>query len=190
MRWGLVPAASAPGPVGRPLINARAETADRAAPFRRAFRQRRCLVPADGYADGYYEWSVTETGRQPHLFRRGDGAVFCFAGLWETWQGAGGDAPIHSFAILTTGASELVRPIHDRMPVILAPAAYGQWLGEEETTDGGLARLMASGGDDDFITYPVSARVNSHVNDDAACVEPVNAADPGADEEGHIGRLL
>src|SRR5262245_4330455 len=123
LRWGLVtPWAADPG-TGPLLINARSETAADKPAFRAALRARRCLVPADGF----YEWVRQAGKRQPIHFRLRDGRPFAFAGLWERWQAPGGPA-VESCAILTTGANELVRQAHDRMPVILGPDAFGEWL--------------------------------------------------------------
>ena len=182
MRWGLVPGDSRQGPSGKPLINARAETITRVAAFRSAYHRRRCLVPADGF----FEWTVTNDGRQPHLFRKQDQGAFCFAGLWESWQGPESGAPLLSFTILTTAASELVLPIHHRMPVVLAPDEIARWLGEEEPRDQELADMTLPGKDEDFVVYPVSKRVNSSANDDPGCVESVEIPD----QEEEIGRLL
>jgi putative SOS response-associated peptidase YedK len=121
LRWGLVPGRWAEG--HRSLINARAETLERQPAFRESFQHRRCLVPADGF----YEWRATESGKRPVWISRADGEVFAFAGIWYEAQGRNGD-PIHSVAIVTCEPNELVRRIHDRMPVILEPEAEAPWL--------------------------------------------------------------
>ena len=112
--------------------------------------------------------------------------MFCFAGLWEQWDGPAGGEPTLSFTILTTAASELVRPIHHRMPVILAENQFSGWLGNEELAEDALAAMAPPGGDEDFVVYPVSRRVNAHVNDDPGCIEPLDAAAEG----GPVGRLI
>lgn len=182
MRWGLIPANSAVGPRGRPLINARAETVGKIPVFRPAYFQRRCLVPADGF----YEGTTTDGGRQPHLFRRRDGEVFCFAGLWEQWQDPEGGSPSLSFTILTTEANNLVRPIHHRMPVILTQEQVPGWLGEEDLAEDALAKLTAPAGDEDFVVYSVSKRVNPTANDDPVCIECLEESAEG----DHIGQLI
>jgi len=182
MRWGLIPDGSSAAYTGETLINARAETIAKVASFRAAYRHRRCLV----LADGFYEWTVTSDGRQPYLFRKKDEGAFCFAGLWESWQGPQSGPPLLSFTILTTAASEMVLPIHHRMPVILAPDEIARWLGEEEPSDQELSDMTMPGKDEDFVVYPVSKRVNSPANDDPGCVEPVEIPD----QEEEIGRLL
>jgi putative SOS response-associated peptidase YedK len=121
LRWGLMPEPRAEG--HRSLINARAETIDRQPAFREPFMRRRCLVPADGF----YEWRATESGKRPVWISRPDGELFAFAGIWSEVPGRNGEA-IHSCAIVTCEPNELVRPIHDRMPVILAPDAEAPWL--------------------------------------------------------------
>jgi putative SOS response-associated peptidase YedK len=121
LRWGLMPEPRAEG--HRSLINARAETIDRQPAFREPFLRRRCLVPADGF----YEWRATESGKRPVWISRPDGELFAFAGIWSEVPGRNGEA-IHSCAIVTCEPNELVRPIHDRMPVILAPGAEAPWL--------------------------------------------------------------
>lgn len=168
MRWGLVPSWSKELPK-KPLINARSETAASKPSFRSAYKHRRCLVPADGY----YEWTTVDGARQPNLFRRADDGVFAFAGLWEEWKNRDDNQQVLSFTIMTTEPSELVRPYHDRMPVILAEEQFAGWLGEAEVDDDALAAITASGGDEDFVVYQVSKRVNSPRNDDEGCIEPV-----------------
>ncbi|MDH5412377.1 MAG: SOS response-associated peptidase, partial [Alphaproteobacteria bacterium] len=114
LHWGFVPAwARDPDSMSQP-INARGESVEAKPMFRDAFRKRRCLIPADGF----YEWKKTAAGKQPWRIERADGAPFAFAGLWDRWQGPEGKV-IESCVIITTEANETMRPIHDRMPVIL-----------------------------------------------------------------------
>ncbi|MBD2022479.1 SOS response-associated peptidase, partial [Leptolyngbya sp. FACHB-36] len=115
LRWGLIPSWAKDEAIGNKLINARAETVAEKPSFRAAFKQRRCLI----LADGFYEWQRLNTKKkQPHYFQRSDAQPFAFAGLWEHWQH--GEAVIDSCTIITTQANELLEPIHDRMPVMLA----------------------------------------------------------------------
>ncbi len=165
LRWGLVPSWS-DGPDSRlSMINARAETVRTKPAFRAAFKARRCLVPADGF----YEWQAQGKGRpkQPHRIVRRDGAPFAFAGLWERWQPKDGE-PILSFTIIVTDANELLKPIHERMPVILEPGDHEAWLGAAPEEAEALLRPLAA---DRLEAYPVSPRVNSPKNDDPACIE-------------------
>lgn len=165
LRWGLVPSwADDPG-VGARMINARSETAHEKPSFRKAFRERRCLLPADGF----YEWLRTEDGKQPYHFRMKDGRPFAFAGLWETWKGGG----LRTCAILTTSANSVVGEIHDRMPVILSPEDYDLWLDEEMRDVEYLTPLMRPFEPQEMEAYPVSRFVNRPTNDDERCVERV-----------------
>lgn len=152
LRWGLPSAAD----IQRPLINARSETVDSRPSFRDSFRSRRCLVPATGF----FEWQKLDGVKQPFHIQRTDHGLFAFAGIWER----------DAFAILTTAANRTVAGIHDRMPVILGPDAYATWL---EGPPGQLKTLLAPAADDLLVATPVSSRVNSAANDDAACVKPL-----------------
>ena len=169
MQWGLVPSWSK-GPDTRfSMINARAETAAIKPAYRGPFRQHRCLIPADGF----YEWQKTEDGKQPHFFSLKTKEPHGFAGLWDEWMGPHGDE-ILSFSIITTKANALVRPIHDRMPVILSPEYYGAWLGEDEPQSPKvLEALLLPFPAEEMQCYPVSRRVNSPANDDADLVMPL-----------------
>ena len=148
LRWGLVPAGSEadskgkPRPGKPPIINARSETIATAAPFKRAFATRRCLVPADGY----FEWDKAD--KTPHLLRPADQSLFALAGIWEEWvDPTRPDAPpLRSCAILTTQASTLVAPLHDRMPVLLPPDAWPTWLGEAKADHAALLALLLNCG--------------------------------------------
>jgi putative SOS response-associated peptidase YedK len=111
--------------IGNRLINARCETVHTLRAFREAYSRRRCLVPADGF----FEWQKQGKLRQPFLIRRKDQAPFAFAGLWERWRQPGADdAVARSCTIITCPPNDLVAPLHDRMPVILAPDAHARWL--------------------------------------------------------------
>ncbi len=108
LTWGLVPSWAKDTSMGARLINARSETVAEKPAFRQAFKQRRCIIPADGF----YEWVRTEGRKQPFFFRMRDESPFGFAGLWERWEGEDGQV-INSCAILTTEANEVLRPVHD-----------------------------------------------------------------------------
>ncbi len=165
LRWGLIPPWSRDGKVAP--INARSETAADKPMFRHAFRKRRCLIPASGF----FEWMNTGAKKkQPFCIRLIDDKPFAFAGLWERWEGPAG--PVDSCAILTTEANELVRPVHDRMPVILDRRHFDQWLAPKEQDAGALAPLLRPFAADRMRAYPVSPLVNSPRNDDARCLEP------------------
>ena len=121
-RWGLIPSWAKDPKIGVQCINARAETISAKPSFREAFQKRRCLVPADGF----WEWETIGKKKIPWKFTRPDGEEFCLAGLWESWMSEG--EPLESFMIITTSPNELVRSVHNRMPVILSPNEAEIWL--------------------------------------------------------------
>lgn len=169
-RWGLVPGWADDPAVGNRLINARSETAAEKPSFRAAFRRRRCLIPADGF----YEWQRKVAKKRPWIFRVTDDPGFCMAGLWETWTPPEG-GPLYTCTILTTEANDLLRPIHDRMPVILRRDAYERWLTAQPDETAGLRDLLRPFPADAMEAWPVSTLVNSPRNDGPECVEPVDA---------------
>ena len=166
LRWGLVPSWSKDPSSGPLLINARSETVATKPAFRQAFRQRRCLIPADGF----YEWRRVGRTKQPLHFSRHDGGLLAFAGLWECWHAADGSA-LESCTILTTQANTLVQPVHERMPVILDPRDYAIWLAPTRTQPTDLQQLLVPSPDDLLRVVPVSSYVNSPKHDDARCLE-------------------
>jgi putative SOS response-associated peptidase YedK len=119
VRWGLVPSWAKDGSGAAHMINARSETASTRAAFREALQSRRCLIPADGF----YEWQRMGKVKQPYCFEVNDGELFAFAGIWDRWKDARGNA-IETCAILTTTANAMTATVHDRMPVILDPGSY------------------------------------------------------------------
>jgi putative SOS response-associated peptidase YedK len=171
LRWGLVPSWSK-GPDSRySMINARAETVDTKPAYRNAFKHRRCLIPSEGF----FEWNSSGKGKTPFLIRRNDGAPFAMAGLWERWHGKEGET-IESCTIIVTDANELVRELHDRMPVILAPADYAAWLDPENKATGELLALLRPADPQGWTLVEVSRKVNSPRNDGPELIEPVAAA--------------
>ena len=169
LRWGLVPPWAKEPDVGARMINARAETAATNPAFRAAFRRRRCLVPADGF----YEWQRLERrNKQPFYIRMRDGSPFAFAGLWEHWEGPQGDA-LETCTILTTDPSELVRPVHDRMPVILDPRDWDLWLDPGVQDPARLQPLLRPYPPEQMIAFPVGQGVNNPANDREECVAPL-----------------
>ena len=171
-RWGLIPSWAKDRDIGARLINARAETVNEKPSFRAAFRKRRCLMPADGF----YEWQARGTLRQPFHIARADGQPFAFAGLWESWSDPDG-ATIESCALITTAANDRLRPIHDRMPVILDQTDYDLWL---DVGFGTLEAVQALLGPTAMTldARPVSRHVNNPRHDDPRCLETA-AADQG-----------
>ncbi len=171
LRWGLVPFWSK-GPDSRySMINARAETVATKPAYRAAFKQRRCLIPADAF----YEWRPGNDGKQPFAIRREDRAPFAMAGLWEHWQGEDGTA-IASCTIIVTEANALLAPIHDRMPVILEPAHFGAWLGSDGEHPEALQRLLVPADPSGWEAYPIARAVNSPSNEGPALLAPSTAA--------------
>ncbi len=166
-RWGLVPSWAKDLTIGAKLINARAETVAEKPSFRAAFKQRRCLIPADGF----YEWQRTDRKtKQPYYFQLIDQQLFAFAGLWERWQGD--ESVVETCTILTTQANALLQPVHDRMPVMIAPEQYNRWL-DSTTTAASLQELLQPYAASAMQSYPVSTAVNSPAHDSPECVEPV-----------------
>jgi len=170
-RWGLVPHwASEPG-VGNRMINARSETVAEKPAFRDAFRRRRCLLPSDGF----YEWAGRGAGKQPYYIRLRDEAPFGMAGLWESWQGASGEA-LETCTILTTEAAPSIEHLHARMPVILGRADFARWLDPELREPESLLPLLTPAANDRLHFHPVSPRVNQVRFDDAECLLAVPEA--------------
>jgi putative SOS response-associated peptidase YedK len=149
------------------MINVRAESIADQPAFRTAFRERRCLVPADGF----YEWRRAGNRKQPFYVRLASGAPLAMAGLWERWRSHGGET-IATFTVITTGANDALQALHDRMPVIVASGDYDEWLSSPNPS-----ALLAPWGGTPLEIAAVSARVNSGRNDDASLIAP--AADDG-----------
>ncbi len=170
LHWGLIPSWAKDPKIGSKLINARAETVAEKPAFRSAFRQRRCLV----VADGFYEWQQQEDKKQkqPYYFRFKDESLFAFAGLWERWEDHNGEE-IQSCTLLTTQANELMRPIHNRMPVILDPEAYELWLDPEVKKPELLQPLLQPYPTEQMTAYPVSKLVNKPTNDTSDCISSI-----------------
>jgi putative SOS response-associated peptidase YedK len=165
-RWGLIPSWADDPAIGNRMINARAETAAEKPAFRSVIRHRRCLI----LADGFYEWQKRDGAKQPYYFRRKDGRPFAFAGLWDRWQD--GDKRIESCTILTTDANDLLRPVHNRMPVILEPEAYERWLDPAVQKVDEVKPFLQPYRAGDMQSYAVSLVVNNPRNDVPKCIEP------------------
>jgi putative SOS response-associated peptidase YedK len=169
LRWGLIPSWAKDPKIGYKLINARAETVAEKPSFRVAFRQRRCLI----VADGFYEWQQLDGSRQkqPYFISLRDEGLFAFAGLYEQWESPSGEVS-DTCTIITTTANELVEPIHERMPVILAPQDYSQWLAPNGAARDDLQALLDPYPAAEMRAYPVSTVVNSPKNDRPDCKQP------------------
>jgi putative SOS response-associated peptidase YedK len=163
MSWGLIPAWTRELNASHRMINARLETAHQKPSFRTAFRHRRCLIPADGF----YEWKRIDDHKQPFYVQLQNHALFAFAGLWDTWQ------DIETCTILTTAANEDMQPIHHRMPVIISPDFYEQWLDPWAQQDQQVHEWLEAMPQPNMEVFPVSARVNNAALDGPECLQPL-----------------
>jgi len=170
LRWGLVPPwAADPSDLGVKTINARAETVHERPAYRDAFADRRCLI----VADGFYEWHAGT----PHWVRRADGEPFAFAGLWASWRPRGEQPvePLRSCAIVTTAASDAIRDLHDRMPVILLPGDECSWLAPTSSPET-LHAVLDAAREQQLVARPVSRAVNDARHDAPDCLGPPEQA--------------
>ena len=181
MRWGLIPPWARDKSIGAKLANARAETIDEKPSFRQPFRRQRCLLPVDGY----YEWESRPGGKQPVYYSMRDGDLFCLAGLWETWTtpeqndepelpglGQAQAETLCTFTVITTTPNRLAKRVHDRMPVIVHPADYGNWLSPESKA-ADLKRLLRPFDDEPMQEHYVTPLMNNPRFEAPACIEPI-----------------
>lgn len=183
LRWGLIPSWAKDSAIGARMINARVETLAEKPAFRTAFKKRRCLI----LADGFYEWQKRGTGpKQPYRVARRDGAPFAFAGLWERWRDPADGHSLETCTIVTTDADALLRPIHHRMPVILAPEGYEPWLDPDSKADR-LQTLLAAEPGLDLVAVAISTRVNKVANDDPEVLQPLEGTSGGPGGPGDPG---
>ena len=167
--WGLVPFWAKDVSMGARMINARAETVASKPSFRTAFKKRRCLIPADGF----FEWQQKKGEKQPIFIRLPGDTPFAFAGLWESWGPEDDTASVYlSCTIITTEASDSMRRIHHRMPVVLRSEAYAPWLDPENDDLSVLEGIITTGFHTEFVSHPVSRQVNSARNNDATNIKP------------------
>ncbi len=170
--WGLIPSWSKDPSIGARMINARSETVAEKPAFRAAFKRRRCLVPVSGF----YEWQKMAKGKQPYYIAAPDGALLAIAGLWEYWEGADGSA-LESCTLLTTTANDVMSPLHDRMPVFIAPEDFNEWLGDGKEEGSryldSLQHLLRPAPEDLLTTYPVSPYVSNARNEGESCIAPL-----------------
>ncbi|HKD87159.1 MAG TPA: SOS response-associated peptidase [Streptosporangiaceae bacterium] len=176
MRWGLVPFWAKDVKIGSRMINARAETVAEKPAFRRAFAKRRCLMPADGY----YEWQqLPGAAKQPMYISRADGRPLAFAGLYELWRDPAvnsddQDAWLWTTTIITTSAPDEIGMIHDRMPMLIDPGSWADWLDPANNDVADLKALLTPAMVDDLTTWPVSTAVNSVRNNGPELIKPVS----------------
>ena len=181
MRWGMIPPWARDKSIGAKLANARAETIDEKPSFRQPFRRQRCLLPVDGY----YEWESRPSGKQPVYYSMRDGDLFCLAGLWETWTtpeqtdepelpglGQAQAETLCTFTVITTTPNRLAKRVHDRMPVIVHPADYGNWLSPESKA-ADLKRLLRPFDDEPMQEHYVTPLMNNPRFEAPACIEPI-----------------
>ena len=167
LRWGLVPSWAQQPETGLKMINARVETVAERPAFRRAFERYRCLI----VADGFYEWrAVAGRPKQPFHITRTDGQLFAFAGLWSIWHAPDGGT-LRTCTILTTAANSAIAPLHDRMPVILAPDAEAEWL-QLSTPPGRVNEMLAGLPSAQVAMQPVGLAVNDARYDGPECLAP------------------
>ena len=169
LKWGLIPYWAKEASIGNRMINARSESVAEKPAYRWSFKKKRCLIPADGF----YEWKKDGKLKQPYLIHRKDGKPFAFAGLWSSWKSPEQERPVETFTILTTDANDLLRPLHDRMPVILDPENFDLWLDPKMEDAAKLQPLMAPHAVDGFEAFPVSRAVNSPAHDAEDCIAPL-----------------
>ncbi|QVL31551.1 SOS response-associated peptidase [Telmatocola sphagniphila] len=167
LRWGLIPSWAKDTSIGYKTINARCETIHEKPAFRSAFKHRRCLIPADGF----YEWKQVKP-KTPYFVYRADKEPMVFAGLWESWTSPEGEI-IESCSIVTTEASEIIKPLHERMPVMVEPENFERWLDPAITTREKLEDLFLTPPSQLLALHPVSALVNSPRNQGPALIEAV-----------------
>lgn len=170
-RWGLIPSWTQDLKLAKPLINARSETLGEKASFKAALKHRRCIVPADGF----YEWRKEGSVKHPMFIHGTKNQILGFAGIWDEWKNEDDDGKIiRSFSIITTAANNFMSPVHDRMPVILAPDAENIWLNQSEKNTNNLIALLGQAPEDYLDMHEVSQEVNSVKVDSPSCVEPVS----------------
>ena len=168
--WGLVPFWAKDLSIGSRLINARSETAATKPSFRTAFKERRCLIPSNGF----YEWKGAKGQKQPVFLTLPDGNPFAFAGLWENWDNKGKEESLYrSCTILTRAASESVMPIHHRMPVILKPEAFDTWIDPENQDINSLLEIIQSQIYTELTSVSVSKQVNSVRNNEPENIQAI-----------------
>jgi putative SOS response-associated peptidase YedK len=192
--WGLVPSWAKDRSIGNRMINARVETLASKPAFKRAFSVRRCLLPADGYYEWYPTSRLSARGKplkQPFFIRPTDGGVLAMAGLYEIWRDpsvADKDAPgafLWTVTVITTSAEDDLGRIHDRMPMLIEPGAYDEWLDVHATDPDLVQRLLVPASPDRLEAYPVSTEVNAVANNGPQLVEPLPV-----EAEGELAGLL
>ncbi len=168
MRWGLIPSWAKDPSIGQKLINARAETIAEKPSFRHAFKSNRCLIPSNGF----YEWKKTKVGKIPYFIHRADNKTFSFAGIYERWLNSKNEE-VNTYAIITCSPNSLVKPIHDRMPVILSEKGESKWL-DTNSDANKLLSLLKPFDPTELEAYSISLQVNNPVNNSDKLLTPVD----------------
>jgi putative SOS response-associated peptidase YedK len=171
LRWGLIPSWAKDPSIGNKMINARAETLSEKPSFKAAFRKRRCLI----VADGFYEWRKDGRVKTPVYIRLKSERPFGFAGLYDSWTSPEGKE-ISTCTIITTGPNELMKPIHDRMPVIIPKAQEALWLDSSIQDERLLFPVLKPYDSQEMEAYDVSQIVNSPKNNSPECIKPVSVS--------------
>jgi putative SOS response-associated peptidase YedK len=173
LKWGLVPSWAKDADIGNRMINARAETLTEKPSFREAFKKRRCIIPASGF----YEWQKKGSGgaKQPFYFYLKNKEVFGFGGLWEEWIDKETGDVLETCTIITTAANDVLKSVHDRMPVILKAADYDRWLDPKENDIERLQKLLAPYPAGEMSSHAVSRSVNIPDADSAELIAPLNS---------------
>lgn len=153
-RWGLIPSWAKDPAIGNKMFNARAETVAEKPSFAKAFQKRRCLIPADGF----YEWQKLSKVKSPLCFTLKSKQPFGFAGLYETWISPEKE-PVHSCTIITTESNELIRPIHDRMPVIVPKDREAFWIDPDNRHQKELLSILKPYPSDEMLMSEVDAKM-------------------------------
>ncbi len=165
--WGLVPHWAKGKPnFGFKTINARVESVEEKAMYKKPFLEKRCIVPASGY----YEWKGTAGQKQPYYIHPKKLSYFGFAGLYESWESDSGNK-VNSYTIITGPASKKISEVHDRMPVILKEKNYSKWVSKEQTTSNALKKILADF-EDNLSYYKVSTSVNNSRNESSDLIKP------------------
>ncbi|MEY4339562.1 MAG: hypothetical protein RLZ14_1412 [Actinomycetota bacterium] len=173
-RWGLVPSWAKDVSIGSRMINARAETLAEKPSFKGLFKKRRLLVPMDGF----YEWQAGPSGKTPMYIHRADGTPLAVAGLWSAWHdpAAAPDAPwLHTCTVITTSANAVMAPVHDRMPAIVEPSDWAEWLDPDNADVASLTHLLRPAADEVLTMHAVRTLVNHVRNKGRELIEPVEA---------------
>ena len=168
MRWGLIPRWARDARIGSRMINARAETVAEKPAFRDALRRRRCLI----LADGFYEWQRKGEARRPMRIVMRSGEPFAFAGIWSVWKDPEGNR-VPTCAIITTTANDTLRPIHDRMPVVLPKDSESFWLDPAIEDPAALTSVLRPAANDAMEAYEVSNLVNKVANNSPEVAQAV-----------------